>query len=208
MQSWFWLTKRRISFSLYALRDECCYFNMLKVVEYPDKRLREVSKSVDVVDDATRELMDEMLQLMYETRGVGLAAVQVGILKRIFVMDVACGFDEDDRKIEEESLPVFVINPEIITMPSEILQEVEGCLSIPGVSGIVPHNSHVKLKYLDYNGKERIVDCRGLLSKCVQHENDHLNGKLWIDRLSEAERKNVLEEYSELSGKKFGTLCV
>ncbi|KGG81113.1 peptide deformylase [Caloranaerobacter azorensis H53214] len=134
-----------------------------------DPILRKKSREVTEINDRIKILLDDMLETMYKNDGVGLAAPQVGILKRVVVIDIGEG-------------PIKLINPEIISMEGEVI-DVEGCLSVPGETGEVKRPSKVKVKYLDENGKELIIQGTGLLARALCHEIDHLNGILFIDKV-------------------------
>ena len=146
---------------------------ILDILHYPDKRLRTVARPVDQVDDSIRQLADDMLETMYDAPGIGLAATQVDVHKRVIVIDVS----------EEKDSPLVLINPEIIEADGrEVCQE--GCLSVPDFYENVERAEHVVVKALDRNGQEFTVDAHGLLAVCIQHEMDHLVGKLFVDYLS------------------------
>ncbi len=146
---------------------------ILDILHYPDKRLRTVAKPVEVVDDNIRKLADDMLETMYDAPGIGLAATQVDVHKRVIVIDVS----------EEKDSPLVLINPEIIEADGkEVCQE--GCLSVPDFYENVERAEHVVVKALDRDGQEITVDAHGMLAVCIQHEMDHLVGKLFVDYLS------------------------
>ncbi len=146
---------------------------ILDILHYPDKRLRTVAKPVEVVDDSIRKLADDMLETMYDAPGIGLAATQVDVHKRVIVIDVS----------EEKDSPLVLINPEIIEADGkEVCQE--GCLSVPDFYENVERAEHVVVKALDRDGQEITIDAHGMLSVCIQHEMDHLVGKLFVDYLS------------------------
>ncbi|MBK8994295.1 MAG: peptide deformylase [Myxococcales bacterium] len=151
-----------------------------EILEYPDPRLREVAKPVTRVDDEIRKLVDDMAETMYDAPGVGLAAPQIGVGLRVFVIDIA---SED----EPSELRVF-INPEIVALDGTQLWN-EGCLSFPGVSEEIKRAERVKVRALDRDGKPFELDADGLLAVAVQHENDHLNGVLMIDKLSALKKR-------------------
>jgi peptide deformylase len=154
------------------------------ILLHPDPRLKKKCEPVDTIDDATRVLMQDMLETMYHAPGVGLAAPQIGILKRILVMDVVK--DED-----AEPQPYLMANPEV-TWASETLSiNEEGCLSIPDEFADVQRPSEVRVRYLDQNGETQEIECDGLLATCVQHEIDHLDGKLFIDYLGPVKRSMI-----------------
>lgn len=137
----------------------------------PDAVLRKKSRQVDKINDRVKELIKDMVQTMYKEEGVGLAAPQVGILKRVVVIDIGNGI-------------IKLINPEIIEAEGEVI-DIEGCLSVPGKSGKVSRPKRVKVKYMDVDGKDEIIEGTGLLARALCHEIDHLNGILYIDRLVE-----------------------
>lgn len=151
-----------------------------EILKYPDPRLREVAQSVAVVDDEIRTLVEDMAETMYAAPGVGLAATQLGIPKRIFVIDIA---SED----EPSDLRVF-INPEILETEGTLAWN-EGCLSFPGVTEDIKRAEHVRVRALDANGKPFELEADGLLAVAVQHENDHLNGVLMIDKVNALKRR-------------------
>jgi peptide deformylase len=151
-----------------------------EILTYPDPRLREVAQPVAVVDDEIRALVDDMAETMYAAPGVGLAATQIGVAKRIFVIDIA---GED----EPSDLRVF-INPEILETDGTLSWN-EGCLSFPGVTEDIKRAEHVRVRALDQNGTSFELEADGLLAIAVQHENDHLNGVLMIDKVNALKRR-------------------
>ena len=151
--------------------------SILTILEFPDERLR---KKAATVNDAIRKLVDEMLETMYESRGVGLAATQVNVHQRVIVIDVS----------EDKSAPLCLINPEIIAKDG-VEESEEGCLSVPGFFEKVKRAEHVKVRALDRNGQSFEFDARDLLAVCVQHEMDHLDGKLFVDYLSPLKRQRI-----------------
>jgi peptide deformylase len=152
----------------------------LEILEFPDPRLRTVAKPVAVVDDRIRTLCDDMLETMYDAKGIGLAATQVNIHERVVVMDLS----------EERDRPQFFINPEI--EPSgEFVEGEEGCLSVPGYYDAVTRAERVRIKALDREGNPFEIDAEGLLAVCIQHECDHLAGKVFVDYLSPLKRTRV-----------------
>jgi peptide deformylase len=183
---------------------------ILPIVTFPDPLLKQVSKPVEKVDDALRQFMQDMLQTMYSEKGVGLAAVQVGVLKRILVMDVEYTVDDCDgdhhhghhhhHHISDQK-PMFLINPEIVTCSKDESVYYEGCLSFPEMRADVSRPEKVKVKYLDYNGKEQVLEAEGLLATCVQHEIDHLNGITFVDHLSKLKREMIVKKLKKLSHK-------
>ena len=157
-----------------------------KIVIEPDPILRKKSKTLEKVDDELRKLLDDMLETMYSAPGIGLAAVQVGILKRLIVIDIS---KEKDKKS-----PLFLINPEIVTKSKTTSIYEEGCLSLPGHFAEIERPAKCKINYIDYHGKKTELEAEGLLSTCVQHEIDHLNGILFIDYLSKLKKDMIIKK--------------
>jgi peptide deformylase len=153
---------------------------ILKILKFPNPRLRKKAVPVAAVDDALRQLIDDMFETMYDAPGIGLAATQVDVHRRLLVADVSA--EKDD--------PYVLINPEIVAKDGVQLSE-EGCLSVPGYFEEVERAEHVRVKYLDRNGAATEADFDGLLGVCVQHEIDHLDGRLFVDYLSEAKRQRI-----------------
>ena len=160
-----------------------------KILTEPDPFLRQKSNKVDQVNDEIRTLMDDMLETMYNAPGIGLAAIQVGVPKRVIVMDLS---REDEKKN-----PLYFVNPEIITNSNNEAAYEEGCLSVPGQFAEISRPDKCKVKYLDYNGNEKIVDTQGLLATCIQHEMDHLEGILFIDYLSKLKKSMIIKKLSK-----------
>ncbi|MDH5584552.1 MAG: peptide deformylase [Gammaproteobacteria bacterium] len=152
----------------------------LKILEFPDPRLRTKATPVDEVNDDLRALIDDMFETMYDAPGIGLAATQVDYHQRLLVADVSV--DKDD--------PHVLINPEILEKDGVTVTD-EGCLSVPGFYEEVERAEHIRVRYLDRNGTELELDVHGLLAVCIQHEMDHLDGKLFVDYLSEAKRTRI-----------------
>lgn len=152
----------------------------LKILQFPDPRLRTKATPVDVVDDKLRALIDDMFETMYAASGIGLAATQVDVHKRLLVADVSA--DNDD--------PYVLINPEILEKDGTIVTD-EGCLSVPGFYEEVERAEHIKVRFLERDGTEVKLEVTGLLAVCIQHEVDHLDGKLFVDYLSEAKRQRI-----------------
>jgi peptide deformylase len=152
----------------------------------PDPRLKQVSAPVERVDDALRALMDDMLETMYAAPGIGLAAIQVGVPKRVIVMDLA--------RQEEPKEPRFFVNPEILWASEETAPYEEGCLSVPEIYDEVERPSQVKIRYLNYQGETVEEDAEGLFAVCIQHEMDHLDGVLFIDHLSRLKREQAVKK--------------
>ncbi|MDY7117746.1 peptide deformylase [Halomonas sp. SSL-5] len=156
----------------------------LPILEYPDERLRTKAVPVATVDDEVRRLVDDMLETMYDARGIGLAATQVDVHRRVIVMDVS-----DDR-----SGPLVLINPEVTPIGEEREPMQEGCLSIPEYYADVPRALRVHLKALDRDGQPYELEADGLLAHCIQHEHDHLEGVLFVDYLSPLKRDRVMKK--------------
>ena len=157
-----------------------------QILTIPDPLLRKVSEPVTSVNTEVKNLMDDMLETMYAAPGIGLAAVQVGVLKRIIVIDLS----KDGQKKD----PLFIVNPQITFKSDELISYEEGCLSIPNHFAEVKRPSSCKVKFLDYNGKKREINADGLLATCVQHEVDHLNGVLFIDHLSKLKKDIIIKK--------------
>ena len=155
-----------------------------EILVVPDPVLKLVSAPVEKVDDELRALMDDMLETMYDAPGIGLAAIQIGVAKRVIVMDIA---GPDDPKA-----PRYYVNPEIVWASEETAPYEEGCLSIPDIYDEVERPAQVKLKYLNYQGEEVVEDAEGLFAVCIQHEMDHLEGVLFIDHLSRLKRERAV----------------
>ncbi len=162
---------------------------VLPIVKYGDPVLREPASLVEQIDDSLQRLIDDMVDTMYAAPGVGLAANQVGVSKRLMVIDLSVG-----KRPEE--LHVF-INPEIVETHGEVTEE-EGCLSIPDFTEIVTRPEHVKLRYLDRNGEERTMWGDGLMARAMSHEIDHLNGTLFVDHLRGFKKERILKKISKL----------
>jgi len=152
----------------------------LVILEYPDPRLRNKAEPVSVVADAVRRLADDMLETMYAAKGVGLAASQVDVHKRLIVLDVS----------ETRDRPLVLINPEILAAEGRAAGE-EGCLSVPGIYDKLERAARIKVAALDRNGQRFEMDAEGMLAVCIQHEMDHLEGKLFVDYLSELKRQLI-----------------
>ena len=161
---------------------------ILNILEFPDSRLRTIAKPVAVVDDEVRQLIDDMFETMYEAPGIGLAATQVNVHKRIVVMDLS----------EDRSEPMVFIYPEFEALTDETDQYQEGCLSVPGFYENVDRPQRVKINALDRDGKPFEMIAEGLLAVCIQHECDHLNGKLFVDYLSNLKRDRIKKKLEKL----------
>jgi len=155
----------------------------------PNEFLRQKSLPVDVVNEETQRLMDDMLETMYAAPGIGLAAIQIGIPKRVIVLDLA---SKDQPKS-----PMFLINPEIITKSENNTTYEEGCLSVPGQFAEIDRPEKCIVKYLDYNGKLNEIEANGMLATCIQHEIDHLEGILFIDYLSKLKKTMIIKKLSK-----------
>ncbi|MCR5873468.1 peptide deformylase [Phenylobacterium sp. J426] len=162
-----------------------------EILTVPHPVLKQVSQPVEAVDDALRALMDDMLETMYDAPGIGLAAIQIGVPKRVIVMDLA--------RPEEEPQPRYFVNPEILWASEETAPYEEGCLSVPEYFDEVERPARVKLRYLDYNGQQVEEDAEGLFAVCIQHEMDHLEGVLFIDHLSRLKREQAVKKVKKLT---------
>ena len=177
-----------------------------KIITVPHPSLKKMALAVDKVDDEIRAQMDGMLKAMYDAPGIGLAANQVNILNRVLVMDLSRRSDDYDERLEgepEESeddikYPICMANPEVIYSSEELSMMEEGCLSVPQQYAEVERPKIVRVKYLDYDGNEAELEADGLLSHCVQHEIDHLNGDLFIDYLSSIKRNMMVKKVAKL----------
>ncbi|MFJ3486662.1 peptide deformylase [Pseudomonas sp. NPDC090202] len=161
---------------------------ILNILEFPDARLRTIAKPVVEVDDGIRQLVDDMFETMYEAPGIGLAATQVNVHKRVVVMDLS----------EDRSEPRVFINPELEPLTDDMDQYQEGCLSVPGFYENVDRPQKVRVKALDRDGKPYELIAEGLLAVCIQHECDHLNGKLFVDYLSTLKRDRIKKKLEKL----------
>jgi peptide deformylase len=158
----------------------------MEILHFPDPRLREHALALGEVDRAMRKLIDDMFETMYDAPGVGLAATQVGVAKRIAVMDVS----------EAKNEPRVMINPEILSVEEEI-EVQEGCLSVPGHYDTVKRYARCKVRALDLDVQAFELEAEGLLAQCIQHEVDHLNGRLYIDKLSELKRRRIRKKLAK-----------
>lgn len=161
--------------------------SILTILEFPDERLRLKAAAVKTVDDTIRKLLDDMLETMYVSRGVGLAATQVNVHQRVIVIDVS----------ENKDAPLFLINPEIIEKDG-VEESEEGCLSVPGFFEKVKRAEHIKVKALNKEGKPFEFEARDLLAVCVQHEMDHLDGKLFVDYISPLKRQRIKKKLEKI----------
>ena len=161
----------------------------LPIIVAPDPRLKGEAASVDVVDDAIRSLMDDMLETMYDANGIGLAAPQVGVLKRVIVMDVA--------PPEGLRAPLAMANPEVIWESDVIVTKEEGCLSLPEHYAEVDRPETIKIRYLDRENEIREMETDGMFATCIQHEIDHLDGVLFVDHVSALKRNMILRKLTK-----------
>ena len=156
------------------------------IIIEPDTILRKKSDALEKVDNELRKLMDDMLETMYAAPGIGLAAVQVGVLKRLIVIDIS--------KEKEKKNPIFLINPQIISKSKNTKVYEEGCLSLPGYFAEIERPAECQIEYIDYDGKKKDMKAHGLLATCIQHEVDHLNGILFIDYLSKLKKDMIIKK--------------
>ena len=166
------------------------------ILTEPNKLLRKISESVESVGDEERKLMDDMLDTMYAAPGIGLAAIQIGVPKRIIVMDISR--DEDKKE------PRYFVNPVIKNKNNETSKYEEGCLSVPDQFAEIERPNKCEVEYLDYNGKKQLLNADGLLATCIQHEMDHLEGVLFIDYLSKLKKSMIIKKLSKI---KLNTSC-
>ena len=160
---------------------------MLTILEFPDVRLRKKAVAVQTVDDGIRKLVDDMLETMYESKGVGLAATQINVHKRLIVIDTS----------EEKNSSLCLINPEIISKTGTEISE-EGCLSVPGFFENVERAERIQVKALNREGMSFELEADGLLAVCIQHEIDHLEGKLFVDYLSSLKRQRIKKKLEKI----------
>lgn len=164
-----------------------CLLSILTILEFPDERLRKKAAAVKSVDDKIRRLLADMLETMYQAHGVGLAATQVDVPLRVIVIDVS----------EEKNAPLFLINPEIISKDGSKESE-EGCLSVPGFFENIQRAEHVLVKALNKDGQPFELEATDFLAVCVQHEMDHLHGKLFVDYLSSLKRQRIKKKLEKI----------
>jgi peptide deformylase len=160
-----------------------------EILTEPNNFLRQKSMPVDVVNVEIQKLMDDMLETMYAAPGIGLAAIQIGVAKRVIVLDV--------EQKEGEKKPLFIANPEIITKSDTNSTYEEGCLSVPGQFAEIDRPNKCHIKYLDYNGQKQEIKAEGMLATCIQHEMDHLEGILFIDYLSKLKKTMIIKKLSK-----------
>jgi peptide deformylase len=161
-----------------------------QILTEPNKLLRQVSAPVKTIDKSEKKLMDDMLDTMYAANGIGLAAIQIGVPKRIIVMDIS--------KDKDKKEPRYFVNPVIKNKNSKKTTYEEGCLSVPNQFAEIERPSKCDVEYLDYNGEKKILNAEGLLATCIQHEMDHLEGVLFIDYLSKLKRSMIVKKLSKL----------
>jgi peptide deformylase len=176
----------------------------LEILEIPDPRLRDVAKPIETVDDSIRTLAADMLETMYAARGIGLAATQLGIEKRILVIDLQERVTEDEEK-EGEGEPIrdphVIINPELLWVSDELSVYNEGCLSIPEQYAEVERPARCRVRWLDEQGAAHEEELDGLMATCMQHEIDHLNGVLFIDHISRLKRNMIVKKLDKMRKK-------
>lgn len=160
---------------------------ILTILEFPDERLRKKAEAVKVVDKKITQLVDDMLETMYSAKGIGLAANQINVQQRVVVIDVS----------DEKNAPLCLINPEIIEKDG-VKESEEGCLSVPGFFENVNRAEHIKIKALNREGQEFELEAEGLLAVCIQHEMDHLEGKLFVDYLSSLKRQRIKSKLEKI----------
>jgi len=175
--------------------------SLRSILTLPDSRLRLASAPVAAVDNEIRGLLDDMLETMYDAPGIGLAAIQVGVPKRVVVIDVAKRKGEEEEEVKD---PIFLVNPEIVKASDDMSVYEEGCLSIPEYYAEVERPARVRVRYLDRMGAMQEMDADGLLSTCLQHEIDHLNGVLFIDHLSRLKRERVIRKFEKEARRRDG----
>jgi peptide deformylase len=164
-----------------------------EIIKLPDKRLRLKSEPVKRIDAGIRKLVDDLFETMYDAPGIGLAAIQIGVAKRVVTMDLSK--KEDDHK------PLVFINPEVTWKSAEKSKYEEGCLSIPDYYEEVQRPAQVKVKYLDLDGNEHEIEAAGLFATCLQHEIDHTNGVLFIDHISKLKRDRIVKKFTKAAKK-------
>ena len=177
------------------------------IIAVPDPRLKQVSEPVEAVTDDLRLLMDDMVETMHDAKGIGLAAIQVGVGKRVIVMDLSPSDSAEDGESEDrydlselKDEPIrYFVNPKIVWTSEEMNNYQEGCLSVPGFYDDVERPQACKVTYLDYQGEPQELNCDGLLATCIQHEMDHLNGVVFLDHLSRLKRDMIVKKLRKLA---------
>ena len=174
---------------------------ILPIITLPDPRLKKKSESIEIVNNEIKTLMDNMLHTMYKAPGIGLAAPQVGINKKIIVMDVSprpelkeYQKEKNEKETKPKPNPLQMVNPEITWLSNEKESGEEGCLSIPGVMDDITRSKECKVQYIDKNNESQKLKATGLLARCIQHEIDHINGVLFIDHLSKIKKYIILRK--------------
>ena len=173
--------------------------DLLDIITIPDRTLRKKSDPVERIDDDLKRFMDQLLETMYEAPGIGLAAIQVGLPRRLIALDVVAKESEEEEGREPTREPMFLINPEIIWRSDEPSIYEEGCLSIPEYYAEVERPAQIRYRYLDRDGEQQEQDADGLLATVVQHEVDHLEGTLFIDHISKLKRDMVIKRFTKAS---------
>ncbi len=168
---------------------------LLKIITAPNPILKTKSKDVESVDDGIRLLMDDMLETMYADNGVGLAANQIGKTKRVIVLDLQ---DDDDEERDEGFYPLFIANPIITNFSDNYVEATEGCLSVPGQRIDVSRPEKISIEYLDYNNKKQALHSSGWLARALQHEIDHIDGKILTDYLSPLKKNVIIRKLKKL----------
>ena len=168
-----------------------------QILTEPNKILREKSLTVKIVDEDLKKLMDDMLETMYAAPGIGLAAIQVGVPKRVIVLDIAPKDKPNIAPKDKPKNPMFFVNPEIITKSENSSTYEEGCLSVPGQFAEINRPDKCHIKYLDYYGQPKEIKADGMLATCIQHEIDHLEGILFIDYLSKLKKTMIVKKLSK-----------
>ena len=163
------------------------------ILTEPNKILRQISKPVERVGKEEQNLMNDMIETMYKAKGIGLAAIQIGVPKRIIVMDIS--------KNDEKKNPMFFVNPIIKNKNSNLARYEEGCLSVPDQFAEIDRPDSCEVEYLDYNGEKKFLKTSGLLATCIQHEMDHLEGILFIDYLSKLKKSMIIKKLSKQKNK-------
>ncbi|WP_425361737.1 peptide deformylase [Candidatus Tisiphia endosymbiont of Mystacides longicornis] len=169
--------------------------SVLPIVTAPDSRLKQKSLPVGTVNDTIRKLMDDMVETMYHDHGVGLAAIQIGIVKRILVVDLQ---NSDDTERVEGFYPLFIVDPEIIDKSKELVVALEGCLSLPEQQIEIARSESISIRFLDYNNRQQELKADAWLARVIQHEMDHLDGKLLVDYLSNIKKDIALRKLKKL----------
>ncbi len=174
--------------------------SILPIIQLPEPVLRQPAEPIERVDDELRQTLDDMLETMYDAPGVGLAANQIGIARRFVVVDAGNDRDEAEGESEEAGRnPLFLINPEIVSFGDQTRVYEEGCLSLPDIRVEVERPTEIKVRYIDRDGHPQELDAGGLLATVIQHEVDHLDGKLIIDYLSSLRRNMIVRRFKKLA---------